>query len=332
MVQDPKVKKLFEDTNTRIYQAFQGIDVLLKNKANCNQPVASAGGGGPLSATWAPAYSSWIANKVSSQNALIVSTASQLGNSILQYQTNNDSVGNKLSTAFHSFTKAYVINTMTFDYDLTGMVGAPLIIQRDQEACMLSSTSASATKSDIITKISAKATASAPPTMTSKPYRFTFSSLPGEPTPPPIPTSITWATPPLPASTVPPPPIASNAIVIYHYASCAQMPCLDTAHVYDIIPGATVSPCSGPGVFSEPLNSDPTPDLAVQIGPFTSHGVVGCVFSGTAYGGSLTCPGLAGGAPINCVVPDLPTNVHCVNPSNTGALSDFAWELGYCEW
>ena len=86
MVQHPKIKKMFEDTNPRIYQAFQGIDALLTNQANCNQPITSAGGGGPLSATWAPAYSSWIANKVSGQNALIVSTASALGNSILLKQ------------------------------------------------------------------------------------------------------------------------------------------------------------------------------------------------------------------------------------------------------
>lgn len=321
MVQDPKVKKLFEDTNTRIYQAFHGIDALLRKKASCNQPITSAGGGGPLSATWAPAYSSWIAKKVSSQNALIVSTASALGDSLLQYQANNNGAGNKLATAFQSFTRAYVINTMTFNYDLSGLANAPMIIQRDQEACIPSSTPAS---------VPATPSASAPPSMTSAPPPITFSSLPSVTMSTPIPAPKDTSIPPPPASLPSLAGIATYAIRVYHYASCAQSPCTDSAHVYDIKPGTAVSPCSGPGVFSQPLISASTPDAAVQVGPFTSNGFVDCVFSGTATGGSLTCPGLAQGTPINCVVPKVPMNVNCGVPVN--AIADFAWELGYCEW
>lgn len=321
MVQDPKVKNLFEATNTRIYQAFQGIDALLKRKASCNQPITSAGGGAPLSATWAPAYSSWIAKKVSSQNALIVSTASVLGNSLLQYQANNNGAGNKLATAFQSFTRAYVINTMTFDYDLSGLKSAPMIILRDQEACIPSSTPAS---------VPANPSASAPPSMTSGPPPITLPSLLSVTTSTltlnPTPTSIL----PPPASLLPLAGIATYAIRIYHYASCAQTPCTDSADVYDIKPGAEINPCSDLGFSSQTLSSNPTPDLAVQVGPFSSNGFVNCVYSGTATAGSLTCPGLAQGSPINCVVPPIPMNVNCGVSSN--GLADFAWEIGYCEW
>ena len=196
---------------------------------------------------------------------------------------------------------------MTFNYDLTGLVGAPSILQRDQAACLPTSTPAS---------IPATLSAFAPPTMTSPPTPITFSSLP----------SVLRST----LTPTPIPSTASNAIRVYHYASCAQSPCTDAAHVYDIMPGTMVSPCSGTGVFSQPLSYAPTPNLAVQVGPFTSHGFVGCVFSGTATVGSLTCPGLAQGTPISCVVPSVPMNMNCGYSVNS--ISDFAWELGYCEW
>ncbi len=332
IVQDPKVKKLFENTNTRIYQAFQGIDALLKKRARCGDPITLAGGGGPMSATWAPAYSSWIANKVSSQNALIISTASALSSSILQYQAKNNVAGNTLPTAFHSFTKAYEVNSMKFNYDLTGLVGAPLIINRDQQACTPSSILASITESHIATKSSPKAASSPVTPSTTSSFRYTFSSVPGEPTPPPIPVITNFVGPSRTIPSLPPPlPRPSNAIRIYNYADCATSPCNDTSHVYDIAPGGTGSPCSDPGIFSQSYNPGPGSNLAVRIGPFNSHGLAGCLFSGTSSSGSLNCPGLAGRNPIHCVVPKVPMNVNCPN-LNAAQNFDFTWEIGYCEW
>lgn len=62
--QDVKVMSLSENTNTCIYQALQGIDVLFENEARCG-PRAT---GYLMSATWASAYSTWMTNKIASQN------------------------------------------------------------------------------------------------------------------------------------------------------------------------------------------------------------------------------------------------------------------------
>ena len=55
--------------------AFQGIDALIEDKAKCGLQVTSAAGG-PLSATWASAYSTWMIDKIASQNGEISKTAS----------------------------------------------------------------------------------------------------------------------------------------------------------------------------------------------------------------------------------------------------------------
>lgn len=55
---------LSENINTCIYQALQGIDVLFENEARCGPRAA----GYLMSATWASAYSTWMTNKIASQN------------------------------------------------------------------------------------------------------------------------------------------------------------------------------------------------------------------------------------------------------------------------
>ena len=310
MLQDPKVKKLFENTNTRIYQAFQGIDALLKKKAGCGQPITSAVGGQPMSATWAPAYLSWIDSKIVSQNALIISTASALSSSLsmLQIQANNNAARMPLSTAFHSFTKAYDINSMTFDYNLAGMVGVPLIIQRTEEACTLTSTPVTLTSNSVASMVTT------PPSIVSVNL---------------LPAMVTNTLPSAPSS--PPTVIIGEptvAIVVYNYADCTTTPCIDTSHVYETLGAGLADPCGGPGVYTQPSNFGPGPLSSVHLGPFTAHGAVGCIFDGTTAGANLTCQGLA---PITCTVPNMPMTLQC-GKSSASSLPNLAWELGHCEW
>ena len=75
MNQDVKVMSLFKNTNTRIYEAFQGIDALIVDKQNCGQPFVSAAES-PISAIWGSIYSTWMTNKIASQNSEIWKTAS----------------------------------------------------------------------------------------------------------------------------------------------------------------------------------------------------------------------------------------------------------------
>ena len=308
MVQDPKVKKLFEDTNTRIYQAFQGIDALLRKKAGCGQPITSALGGAPMSATWAPAYSSWINAKVASQNALIVSTASALTNSILHYQANHNVATLPLPTAFGSFTRAYDVNSMTFNYDLVGLIGAPLLIQRTEEACTPTASPATATSSLTI------------PTSTLPPSIVSVDLLPA-----------TVSYPLMPAPTAPPPIVISEptvAILAFNYADCTTIPCIDTARVYEILGGASADPCAGPGNYTQTSKFGPGAQMPFQIGPFSAHGAVGCILDGISTAAALRCQGLA---PIKCTVPPVPKTVQCGTYSST-SFQSFAWELGSCEW
>jgi len=59
MVNDRKVFSLFSNTTARIYQAFLGIDNLIVQQAQCNNPFKDQAGT-PMSATWATAYKAWM--------------------------------------------------------------------------------------------------------------------------------------------------------------------------------------------------------------------------------------------------------------------------------
>lgn len=70
MLNDPDVQNLFENTNSRIYQAFRGIDNLISYCHNLccyfmdhNQV--------PMQPTWALSYSTWINAKISTQNSIL---------------------------------------------------------------------------------------------------------------------------------------------------------------------------------------------------------------------------------------------------------------------
>lgn len=132
MNHDVNVWSLFENTNTRIYQAFQGIDVLIEDEARCGTPD-------PMSATWASAYSTWITDKISSQNSDISVTASSWSAAIP-----TTAKGNKIqsvaqwSSALASLTEKYPMASLTFRMP-TWPVGTPLSHRRRQNACPISS-------------------------------------------------------------------------------------------------------------------------------------------------------------------------------------------------
>lgn len=71
---DDKVKALFSASNGRIYVAFKGIDALITAQEGCAEPLKGANGDS-IKATWAEVYSTWIIDKVRSNNELITKTA-----------------------------------------------------------------------------------------------------------------------------------------------------------------------------------------------------------------------------------------------------------------
>ena len=81
MANDDKVKELFSATNGRVYAAFKGIDDLIAAQAGCADPLKDTKGD-PVQATWADAYSTWITDKVKSNNDLITKTAAIISASI----------------------------------------------------------------------------------------------------------------------------------------------------------------------------------------------------------------------------------------------------------
>ena len=77
IIQHTDTFTLWQSTNNRIYNAFRGIDTLISEQASCGEPLKKKSGE-EMQATWAAAYVSWIKAKISSQNDLISSTASEL--------------------------------------------------------------------------------------------------------------------------------------------------------------------------------------------------------------------------------------------------------------
>ena len=148
---DEKVKELFSATNGRIYAAFRGIDTLINAQADCGNPIK--GEDGDLKATWADAYSTWITDKVKSNNDLITKTAAKISASI---STDIDAAEDKSKgnvrnwSAFVSnFNVAYTtVDSLTFPQPSLWPEAA-LGIQRRADAtggaaCSIPRTSASA--------------------------------------------------------------------------------------------------------------------------------------------------------------------------------------------
>lgn len=77
LLNKPRIKQLFHNTNDRIYKAFAGIDEIINEAADpCNGlPPYRDHNSQPMKATWASAYKAWITNKIVIQNAYVASTA-----------------------------------------------------------------------------------------------------------------------------------------------------------------------------------------------------------------------------------------------------------------
>ncbi|KAL8832079.1 MAG: hypothetical protein Q9191_000501 [Dirinaria sp. TL-2023a] len=145
-----KVKELFSASNGRIYAAFKGIDNIIDGQAACGNPIKGANG--DLKATWADAYSTWITDKIKSNNDVITKTASVISTSI---STDVDDAPDKKKgtvrnwSAFVSnFNDAYTVDSLTFPQP-TAWPNDGLGIQRravatQGAACSVSSHSASA--------------------------------------------------------------------------------------------------------------------------------------------------------------------------------------------
>ncbi|KAI9813846.1 MAG: hypothetical protein M1827_003636 [Pycnora praestabilis] len=79
MIHDPTIQQLFVAGNTRVYNAFQGIDQAI----NCaNPPMTRTANGQPLQPTWAAAYSSWIDTYTASREADLFTFVSSVSASI----------------------------------------------------------------------------------------------------------------------------------------------------------------------------------------------------------------------------------------------------------
>ena len=118
MVNDPRIVKLFSDTNARLYSAFLGIDDIVKGESGCGGPVRGANGQ-ELQATWADAYKKYVTDKITSNNDLITKSASSLSASVitdvndLKKPKDAGSVKN-WATYMQQFNAQYDVNSFTF--------------------------------------------------------------------------------------------------------------------------------------------------------------------------------------------------------------------------
>lgn len=137
MANNAKIASLFEATNARIYQAFLGIDNVIK--VDCGNMKDH--NGRPFSTTWANAYSTWITDKIASQNQLITATAAAMLAAIPTVQAQNGNqypakVIAQQSSFVSNFNTAFQVNALTFPAPGSWPKSA-LPIQKRQ-ACALS--------------------------------------------------------------------------------------------------------------------------------------------------------------------------------------------------
>ena len=108
MQNDPRVNKLWVDTNTRIYQAFHAVDQLLEMENSRGTPITSASKPGtPIASNWASQYSNYIESKIARQNTLIQAKLTSLSNAA------------SAATALPDFNSRYAnIGSLQFTYAL----------------------------------------------------------------------------------------------------------------------------------------------------------------------------------------------------------------------
>ena len=116
MANNEAISKLFSNTNARIYQAFQGIDLLIGASQDCSNPDDKEDR--QPASTWASAYSVWMTGKIKSQNDMITKTASQISAAIPTDPANvkPNQVGQvKNWKAFiENFNAVYKVDALTF--------------------------------------------------------------------------------------------------------------------------------------------------------------------------------------------------------------------------
>ena len=176
MANDDKVKALFSASNGRIYAAFKGIDALITAQEGCANPL-KGGNGQPMKATWADAYSTWMTDKVKSQNDLITKTASVISAAI---STDVDAApankkGNvrNWSSFVSNFNVAYTtVDSLTFPQP-TDWPNDALGIQKRADAAQgaacskpLSAGTSATAGSTTTTKSASSSTTTQPPTTT----------------------------------------------------------------------------------------------------------------------------------------------------------------------
>lgn len=146
MANNAKVSSLFAATNARIYQAFQGIDNIINTDCGNLKDHDNK----PFSATWASAYSTWMTDKVASQNQMITASAAAMSAAI---PTENVEGGKQQpakviaqqSSFISNFNAAFQVDALTFPAP-GNWPNNPLPIQKRQ-ACTLSAPSSNPTAS-----------------------------------------------------------------------------------------------------------------------------------------------------------------------------------------
>ena len=203
MANNARISSLFSGTNARIYQAFLGIDNIISN--NCGTLKSS--NGQPFAPTWASAYSTWMTNKVATQNQQITSSISAMSaaiptaNVVGQDQQQAASISAQ-STFISNFNAAFQVNALTFPAP-GSWPSNPLPIQK-REACSLSQPSTNSIASVTYSAIQSTSSGSSPPGISTTP------SITAPPVVSPAQSPPSSSLSPSPESSSAPQPIASS--------------------------------------------------------------------------------------------------------------------------
>lgn len=121
LLNKPRIKQLFHNTNDRVYKAFAGIDEIINEAADpCNGPPPYRDHySQPMKATWASAYKAWITNRIAIQNAYVASTAATYSSQVPTTPSSNVPVEDHSlipgwSTWMSNWNQNYGLHVLTF--------------------------------------------------------------------------------------------------------------------------------------------------------------------------------------------------------------------------
>ncbi|KAH9207210.1 hypothetical protein DL95DRAFT_468865 [Leptodontidium sp. 2 PMI_412] len=139
MCNDPDVAQLFRNTNTRMFEAFQGIDEVITNGCFTRQA-----NGAPISATFASAYSTFMDQRISTANREAFAFATSLVSGSLAKATGTD------AAAVARFTNSplFTASNFAFNFNLVYTGTTPLKMRslfNRAEACPVRSSSSTLT-------------------------------------------------------------------------------------------------------------------------------------------------------------------------------------------